>query len=339
MSKYRVTECPGCGLPFREGRSLSQHFIWSPGCKQQANSFPHHVSSSIPHHSTLSTTRFMSDKHCSVVDDINEDRASLNSSQSIPSTAFSYPDADTEEDDNDHVVARSDERTDDHLQNVVSFPVAFSNAAYHEVELLKLLNQIGAPNHAFESVMSWAKKADDTDYHFQPSPKCYESQIRNLTELVGMNPCRPTISQVSLEPDDLVLDVVVFPFATMLSSLLNCPMLNKLDNLVVNPQDRYGRCPGERLGDVNSAQWYQDTYDEMITDPDKDFLCPIIFAMDKTVISEISHLSVNVILFSTTLFTREVSILLLLLFLYSGFYNILSCCIYRLGIKVLLGGP
>ena len=312
MSKYRVAECPGCGLPFREGRSLSQHFIWSPGCKQQVNNLSHGVASSIPHLPILPTSHFMSDKLCSKVDDTNDDRASHNSLSSNLSLGSSYPDADNEDEVIDDAVAPSDTCIDDHLQNVVTFPVAFSNAAFHEVELLKLLNQIGAPNHAFQSVMSWAKKADDNAYHFEPSPKCYESQIRNLTELVGMNPCRPTISPVSLEPDDLVLDVVVFPFATMLSSLLNCPMLNKLDNLVVNPQDRYGRFPGERLGDVNSAQWYQDTYDQMITDPDKDFLCPIIFAMDKTVISEISHLSVNVILFSTTLFNREVSIMFLL---------------------------
>jgi hypothetical protein len=50
-----------------------------------------------------------------------------------------------------------------------------------------------------------------------------------------MTPCRPTISQVPLELDNLQLDVVVFPFATMLASLLNCLMLNKLENLIVNP--------------------------------------------------------------------------------------------------------
>ena len=62
---------------------------------------------------------------------------------------------------------------------------------------------------------------------------CYESQIKNLSGLVGMTPCRPKITKVSLEPDDIILDVVVFPFATMLSSLLNCPMLNKLETLLL----------------------------------------------------------------------------------------------------------
>jgi hypothetical protein len=72
-------------------------------------------------------------------------------------------------------------------------------------------------------------------------------------------------------------------------------MLNKLEPLVINPTDRYGRyhSPDSHLGEVNSGQWYQDNYDKVITNPNIYFLCPIISAMDKTVISKISHLSVH----------------------------------------------
>jgi hypothetical protein len=123
-----------------------------------------------------------------------------------------------------------------------------------------------------------------------------------------MKECRPSSIPVLLDPDNLILDVIVFPFATMLSSLLNCPMLNKIENLVVNPHDRFGcyKSPNGLLDKVNSAQWYQDTYDQQINDPSKAFLAPIIFTMDKTVISEASHLSVYVILFTTSIFNREV---------------------------------
>jgi len=53
-----------------------------------------------------------------------------------------------------------------------------------------------------------------------------------------MQECRPTTVPVSLEPDNLVLDAIVFPFATMLASLLNCPNLNKIENLIANHNDR-----------------------------------------------------------------------------------------------------
>jgi hypothetical protein len=198
------------------------------------------------------------------------------------------------------------------LQDVTSFPVAFSHSAFHEVKLLKLLHDIGAPNYAFQSFMEWGRNGVADEYHFQPRPQRYESQIRNLTRLVGMEDCRPSTIPVTLEPDDITLDVVVFPFATMLSSLLNCPILNKLDNLVVNPIDRFGRyqSPDGLLDEINSGKWYQDTYDQTIFNSDKEFLAPIIFTMDKTVISEASHLSVYVILFTTSIFNREVSFIL-----------------------------
>jgi hypothetical protein len=229
---------------------------------------------------------------------------------------------------------------DPNLQDVVSYPTAYSSSAHHEVKLLKLLHDIGAPNYAFQSFMEWGRKCSSDNFHFQPCPQRYESQIKNLTDLVGMHDCRPTTVPVSLEPDDLVLDVITFPFATMLSSLLNCPNLNKLENLVVNPTDRFGRFedPGGKLDEVNSAGWYSDTYDDVIVDTDKDFLAPIIFAMDKTVISEASHLSVYVILFTTSIFNREVSYVIM--------YNHLSFCLLlthfwypRLGIRQQLGGP
>ena len=121
------------------------------------------------------------------------------------------------------------------LLEVVSFPVAYTKSARNEVKLLKLLIDIGAPNYAFQSFMEWGRNCRLDDYQFQPQPQRYESQIRNLTDLVGMKGCRPTAVPVTLEPDNLTLDVIVFPFAKMLSSLLNCPKFNKIENLVVNP--------------------------------------------------------------------------------------------------------
>ncbi len=94
----------------------------------------------------------------------------------------------------------------------------------------------------------------------------------------------------------------------MLASLFNCPVLNKLENLVVNPHDRFAKykAPNGRLGKVNSGAWYNMAYLNLVKDPDKDFLCPIIFAMDKTVLSEMSGLSVFVIQFTTTVFNCKV---------------------------------
>ncbi len=44
----------------------------------------------------------------------------------------------------------------------------------------------------------------------------------------------------------------------MLASLFNCPVLSKLENLVVNPSDRFAKyeAPDCKFGEINSGLWY-----------------------------------------------------------------------------------
>ena len=296
MSKNRLITCPGCDHGFMEGRSLSQHLIRSIECKRIVNAsrslVPSGSSPAVAPEPNIALQLVDEEDSVSVAPNGYDEDTSL--SAGAPQEPVMMED--------DVLLEESN------LLEVVSFPVAYTKSARNEVKLLKLLIDIGAPNYAFQSFMEWGRNCRMDDYQFQPHPQRYESQIRNLTDLVGMKDCRPTAVPVTLEPDNLTLDVIVFPFAKMLSSLLNCPKLNKIENLVVNPLNRFGRFRSTDglLGEINSAQWYQDTYDEVIKNPEKDFLAPIIFTMDKTVISEASHLSVYVILFTTSIYNREV---------------------------------
>ena len=145
----------------------------------------------------------------------------------------------------------------------------YTNAQKHKVELLKIIHSIGGPNHYFEMIMSWAQSAASNGYDFQPTPKTYERQIKHLEGFVGMELCRPTHVTVPMYPGlcpEDTLDVVVFDFPSMLASLFNCPILNKLDNLVVNSTDRFARfcSPDGCLGEVNSGKWYDIAYKNLI---------------------------------------------------------------------------
>ena len=66
---------------------------------------------------------------------------------------------------------------DSNLQDVLTFPLAFTNSAYHEVQLLKLLHDIGAPNYSFKSFMDWGRNCSHQGYNFQPNPQRYESNL------------------------------------------------------------------------------------------------------------------------------------------------------------------
>ena len=77
-----------------------------------------------------------------------------------------------------------------------------------------------------------------------------------------------------------------------------------MSNLVVNHSDYFGKytSPFGKLGEVNSGYWYQKAYEKMVLDPYKDFLMPIIFAMDKTTISSSTNLHSYAFMFTTTIF-------------------------------------
>jgi hypothetical protein len=140
MSKYHVTECPGCGLPFREGRSLLQHFKWSPaGCKQLATAVSTGIFESNPCLLNPPPDSSSRDSHPDADDNPNQDVESTGLPLSETYFAYSFPEADSDDPDTNEVVDSIQVNTEDHLQNVVAFPVAFSNAALHEVQLLKLL--------------------------------------------------------------------------------------------------------------------------------------------------------------------------------------------------------
>ena len=291
-----VVTCPACNRDFTAGRSMCMHLYQSPKCRQKNVG----ASTSNPFWLVPNETIFT----LAPIDVANGNDYDCTSDDCYPAA-----DVDEEQMVDDVPLPQGDEC----LLDVVVFPQAYTTSQKYEAELLKIIHSTGAPNGAFQEIMSWARSALSDGYDFLPSPLAYTRQINHLEKLVGMQACRPTRVPVNLFRPDLeedLLDVVVFDFPTMLASLFNCPVLNKLENLVVNPTDRFSKynAAGGKLGEVNSALWYDNAYTHLVTDPAKDFLCPIIFAMDKTVISEMAGLSVFVILFTTTIFNRKVSV-------------------------------
>lgn len=295
--------CPGCNRQFDPGRSMSLHLYHSPECRPA-------IAAPLSNEGNHMFCR-------QVFGNCSPPPASNSLVTEFPSAEDLVPPSDCC--DEDMFEEETPVDVEDVLQDAVIFPHGYTTAQKHEAELLKLIHSMGAPNGAFQSIMSWAKTALASGYDFQPSPIAYERQIIQFEKMVGMTACRPSRVSVNMyRPDQVedILDVVVFDFPTMLASLFNCPVLNKINNLVVNPQDRFSKyeSPDGLLGEVNSGTWYDTAYSHLIKNPDKEFLCPIIFAMDKTVISEMAGLSVLVILFTSSVFNREVRILLAVLF-------------------------
>ena len=123
-------------------------------------------------------------------------------------------------------------------------------------------------------------------------------------------------------------DVVLFDVKDMLASLFNSPELNHYNNLVVNSTDWFAKyVPDDGLiGEVNSGSWYGTAYNNCINDPNKDFLCPLILASDKTTLSEIGDLHVDAIFMSTSIFNIKVKLKFVYLYILSYSHTILLHC-------------
>ncbi len=193
--------------------------------------------------------------------------------------------------------------------NISSHHVCSKNELFHEVKLLKLLNNLGAPLYAYNSIVKWAADAQAEKFNFDTKYKNYHQIINHLEHILKMQSFRPSTITVQLKGDNKEMDVVVFDVATLLSSLFSDTELNKYENLVVNEQDRFSmyKAVDERLGEVNSGQWYKTAYHNLVGDPEDDFLCPIILANNKTTLSEMGDLHVDAIFMTTSIFNTEVS--------------------------------
>ena len=213
---------------------------------------------------------------------------------------------------NDLDSIHSDVNIDESTMCNISFPAKFDSFTFHnddciENNLLKLIVDIGAPDYAFKKILPWAKDAYNTGYKFNPRKTNYKSQIQSKEKHSNLQHLRPKTKRVMLPPDNLIMDVTCYDFSSMLSALLNDTDLNQISNLVVNPLDLFSKyvSPNGKLGEVNSGLWYQQAFNSMVKDISKDFLLPIIFAMDKTSISSSANLHVFAIMFTTTLFKQS----------------------------------
>jgi hypothetical protein len=187
----------------------------------------------------------------------------------------------------------------------------YNNNLCHEIQLLKIINQLGMPLYSYKKIINWAQEVCASQHQFQPQNTTYGQAISYFESMFHLSNCRPVKVPVKLHGDNMELDVVTFNIPAMLESLFNDSKINRYENLVVNPSNRFGKYKASngRLEEVNSGQWYLTAYKNCIENPETDFLCPIILASDKTTLSEIGDLHVDAIFMTTSKFNNEVSYL------------------------------
>ena len=124
----------------------------------------------------------------------------------------------------------------------------------------------------------------------------------------NQRPEEVAVALPGVHADDSI-KVTRFDFTTQLRSLLDDPVLNRDENLVINPDDPFQRYrdPDGLLRECLSGSWYNHAWDEMENDGLCDFMIPIILYIDKTQLSISGKLSIFPVQMSLGIFTEKVN--------------------------------
>ena len=303
---------------FANERGYTMHFQKSPSCldfvRQETMGA---IVNRKREHSFVNNTTVSSSKKTSIL------RCEMvNTAKVDPSTTDSatLKDDNHTMDDNDHVVDYKDGDNNeanhhfDVLENttaegetrvILTHPFFFTCDHKWTIALMKLLDDMNAPDYAFTSVLKWARGASEEGYSF--NPKGGQSRMQNVDVLFNsiQNAKRllPTVKRVDV-PHGPACDVITFEFAPQLLRLLQNPAVMTVENLaidIVNPLVPYSSAS---LGEAISGKVYRDAYARYISNPQKEFFVPIIQWIDRTHVTGNARFSLKPYMFTPAIFTE-----------------------------------
>ena len=190
----------------------------------------------------------------------------------------------------------------------VDEPFVFTRDQKWTLLLLKLLDEINAPDHAFSSIIRWAQNALAAGFRFTP-PGGF-SRNRNIDlfrkSMLNADLLLPRLQKVVV-PHGMPIDVVTFDFVPQLLRLLQNGSLMTPENLVLDfyqPLQKY-HAPENILGEALSGTVYSEAFDHLVQDPEKDLLVPIIQWIDRTHITESNRYSLKPYMFTPAIFRES----------------------------------
>lgn len=289
MSLQPFSICIACQAIYQNQRSLSLHLSNFEYCIQTFTNFQNqNLQSTQAKQSAISppTQNIQQD-----LENDTDDNTSIQSS--IPWGILLNQDEDVIISD----YSFTESRTLHYLDNIV-----------HKVILLQIINELGTPLYAYKRILDWAREAQLFNYNFESQHGTYQQTIKFLEHKLHLGITRPETTTVNMYKDIMHIDVIVYDVKKMLMSLFDDVSLNQKENMVVNTNNVFYKYipTNNQLGEVNSGKWYKVAYDNHISDPETEFLCPIILASDKTTISEMGDLHVNAIFMTTSMYDYKV---------------------------------
>jgi hypothetical protein len=179
------------------------------------------------------------------------------------------------------------------------------------VKLLYLLDQMEAPDYAFQSIMKWASECYQEGFDFNPRSKTCKANISWMYHSIhNATSMMPTTRQINLPeplPSMKTMGVICYDFVAQLLSLLQDKSLMTEKNLLLDPKDPLAMFKPEdgKLGEALSGSMYRETYKALVTDPTRQLLVPLATYIDGTTIDTLSRFTVEPYTFVPLIFNYK----------------------------------
>ena len=185
-------------------------------------------------------------------------------------------------------------------------PFIYTSNQKWTIALLKLLDDINAPDYAFGKVLDWAKGASADNYDFAPvGGRIRRKAIEALFPTIENSKLLlPSIVTVPV-PHGPPIDIVAYDFVPQILSLLQNRDIMTKKNLAIDINDplKMYTSPNNMLNEAMSGSVYRKAYQRMITDPSTQLFVPIIQWIDRTAITGNERFSLKPYMFTPAIFT------------------------------------
>ncbi len=187
-------------------------------------------------------------------------------------------------------------------------PLMFTSDQKWTTALLKLLDDMNAPDYTFAAIIKWGRAAKDDNYSFHPQGGLLRSKNVDIL-FQSMNNAKQLLPSVQPVPtqNETSCDVITFDFVPQLLRLLqNCRIMTQ-ENMVLdmqNPLQQY-RSPNGKIGEALSGYAYRDAYSKYVKHPARELFVPIIQWIDRTSVTGNDRFSLKPYMSTPAIFTEK----------------------------------
>ena len=183
--------------------------------------------------------------------------------------------------------------------------IPFSKDEISCIKLQNLLIKKKAPLDSYKEILEW-RNDSITNQSEKAKVISRKVLIEKILDRYNMKRSLPKTKRVHLPHSKAEINIVYHEFVHQVESLLTDPRFNDNDYNFFN-DNPFAPPPNEwdTVSDVNTGLCYRETYRQVIKNPEKEVLLPIIMYMDAAVTGQFENLPITALKFSLGIFTTN----------------------------------